>query len=149
MSGSGKSTVLAVLQARGHRVVDLDDSGWSYEQASPSGGIEQVWDEERVAAALEDPDPRPLVLAGCATNQGRFYGALDAVLLLDVPDAVMWQRLATRTTNRFGTTPEDRARIADDSATVLPQLRRTSTAILDATAAPEAVADAVEQHLVP
>jgi dephospho-CoA kinase len=36
MSGTGKSTALAELARRGHRVVDADLSAWSIEVASPA-----------------------------------------------------------------------------------------------------------------
>jgi len=147
MSGTGKSTVLALLAARGHRVVDLDDPGWSFEQPGPDGDLEQLWDEGRVAALLAEPATTPLVLAGCAGNQGRFYDRLDAVLLLDAPEHVMLERIAGRTGNPFGKDPAERARILADTAAVLPLLRRTSTAVIDATQPPAAVADAVEAHL--
>jgi predicted ATPase len=35
MSGTGKSTAIAELARRGHRVVDTDLSAWSIEVASP------------------------------------------------------------------------------------------------------------------
>ena len=34
MSGTGKTTLLRELARRGHRVVDLDDPGWSVEVAA-------------------------------------------------------------------------------------------------------------------
>lgn len=147
MSGAGKSTVLTILAARGYRTVDLDDAGLTREEVGEDGQVEQLWDEGQIADLLDDPDPRPLVIAGCARNQGRFYGALDAVVLLDLAEEVMLERIATRTTNSFGRSPAERARILADAAAVLPLLRRTSTAVIDATAPADAVADAVEQHV--
>ena len=147
MSGAGKSTVLAILAARGYRTVDLDDPGWSFEQVGTDGDLEQLWDEDRVTALLAEPVTAPLVISGCAGNQGRFYDRLDAVLLLDVPEDVMLERIDGRTTNDFGKAPAERARILADAAAVLPLLRRTSTAVLDATRAPGVVADDVEAHL--
>ena len=46
MSGTGKSTALAELARRVHRVVDADLPAWSIELASPDGsGAEQFWRE--------------------------------------------------------------------------------------------------------
>jgi serine kinase of HPr protein (carbohydrate metabolism regulator) len=43
MSGTGKSSALAELAQRGHRVVDADLSAWSIEVASLAGsGAEQL-----------------------------------------------------------------------------------------------------------
>ena len=147
MSGVGKSTVLTILASRGYRTVDLDDPGWSFEQAGPDGDLEQLWDEGRVDTLLAAPTGTPLVLSGCARNQGRFYDRLDAVLLLDVPEHVMLERIDGRTGNDFGKDPAQRARILADAAAVLPLLRRTSTAVVDATQSPEVVADVVAAHL--
>ena len=147
MSGAGKSTVLSILASRGYRTVDLDGPGWSFEQEGPDGDLEQLWDEDRVAALLAEPATTPLVISGCAGNQGRFYDRLDAVLLLDVPEHVMLERIDGRTTTSFGRSPAERERILSDAAAVLPRLRLTSTAVIDATAPEGAVADAVEGHL--
>jgi dephospho-CoA kinase len=47
MSGTGKSTTLATLARRGHRMVDADLSAWSIEVDSPGGrGTEQCWRED-------------------------------------------------------------------------------------------------------
>ena len=133
MSGTGKSTVLAELARRGVETVDLDDPGWSLEVPTADGaGLEQLWDEPRVAELLTAYDGRPLVLAGCASNQGRFYDRFSAVVLLSVPVEVMRERLATRTTNDFGKTPEELDRILRDVAEVEPLLRATPTVELDA-----------------
>jgi predicted ATPase len=46
VSGTGKSTTLAKLARRGHRVV-ADLSAWSIEVDSPGGrGTEQCWRED-------------------------------------------------------------------------------------------------------
>jgi len=148
MSGTGKSTLLVELERRGVDVVDLDDPGWSVEVPTADGaGLEQLWDEPRVEAMLATYDGRSLVLAGCASNQGRFYDRLSAVVLLSVPADVLRARVATRDTNDFGKTPEELDRILGDLAEVEPLLRATSTFELDATAPVADLADAVESLL--
>lgn len=123
MSGAGKSTVLAELARRGHRVVDTDDPGWSEELPAPEGGVEQLWVEPRVAALLAAHDD--VVVSGCARNQGRF--AFDVVVLLSAPAEVLLSRLATRTTNPFGRSEADRARVLADLEAVEPLLRASAT----------------------
>ena len=124
MSGTGKSTLLAELARRGHRVVDTDYDGYAIETAEG-----QVWDEARIGALL---DTRPAFLAGCVPNQGVFYPRFTAVVLLSAPLPVLLERVAARTTNPFGRTPEQRARIAEDQARVEPLLRAGATVELDA-----------------
>lgn len=145
MSATGKSTVLRELVLRGIRVVDADDEGWSMEVDAPDGsGVEQVWIENRMAALLEEPASDPVVVAGCASNQGHFYVEFDAVVLLRVPVDVMLQRLEARTTNDFGKRPGERERILADLELVEPVLRATATCELDGTRPVAELADEVE-----
>jgi shikimate kinase len=80
MSGTGKSTTIRELAARGYKAVDADDPGWSEEVAvrvEPAGsvsttGVEWVWREDRITALLATEDADILFLGGCASNQGRF-----------------------------------------------------------------------------
>ncbi len=115
MSGTGKSTALAELARRGHRVVDADLSDWSIEVTSPTGsGAEQLWRQDAMDALLAQPVTGWLFVAGCASNQGSFYDRFDAVVLLSVPGEVMLQRIATRSTNPFGKRAHEQQRIVAD-----------------------------------
>jgi dephospho-CoA kinase len=140
MSGVGKSTVLAELERRGHRVVDTDVGGWIDES-----GPERLWREERVAALLEDEGDGALFVAGTVANQGRLYGHFDAVVLLSAPVAVMLERLEARTGNAYGKTEAERGAILRDCAEIEPLLRARATAEIDTSAPVEDVADALEQ----
>jgi hypothetical protein len=106
MSGTGKSTVLAELARRGHRVVDTDQDGWIIETPQPGGGMEPLWDEARMTGLLTDSraEQRSLFVAGCVANQRRFYRQFRAVALLSVPLDVLLERIARRDTNDFGKT---------------------------------------------
>jgi len=146
MSGTGKSSALAELAARGHRVVDTDDPGWSA-WVPAEGRVEgdRVWIEDAMVALLADPgDERPLFVSGCVSNQGRFYDRFDAVVLLSAPVGVLLGRLATRTTNTFGRDDDERRRILDDLSEVEPLLRATATHELDAQRPLAEVVDALE-----
>ena len=144
MSGTGKSTVLAELGRRGHRVVDTDDPGWSEEVPTADGGIEQLWREGPVAALLADRAGGTLFVSGCAANQVRFYDRFAAVVLLSVPEDVLLDRLARRTTNDFGKSAADRARILADLRAVEPLLRNGATAEIDGRRPVAEVADELE-----
>jgi shikimate kinase len=128
MSGTGKSTVLAELARRGHRVVDCDENAWSEQVRSADGrGFEQLWREDAIARLLAEPRTGYLFLGGCAANQGKFYDRFTAVVLLSAPLAVLLRRIETRSTNPFGKNPVERARILADLETVEPLLRRSAT----------------------
>lgn len=128
MSGVGKSTVLTELARRGHRVVDCDDEAWSEQVPSADGlGSEQLWREDAMAGLLAERRAGYLFVAGCAANQGKFYDRFAAVVLLSAPRAVMLRRIQTRSTNPFGKTEIERARILADLEAVEPLLRRSAT----------------------
>lgn len=53
MSGPGKSTVLAALAERGHRVVDTDTDEWCRWVTLPDGSADWIWREDAMAALLD------------------------------------------------------------------------------------------------
>lgn len=112
MSGTGKSTALAQLARRGHRVVDTDDPGWIVHVETPHG-IEPMWDLDRVGALLDEHRAGWLFVSGCVANQGALYDRFDAVVLLSAPVEVILARVVDRA-NPFGSRPEDLAKIASD-----------------------------------
>jgi dephospho-CoA kinase len=140
MSGTGKSSALAELARRGHRVVDTDYGGWT-DETRP----ERLWREDRIAALLDQHDDGSLFISGCVPNQGRFYPRFDAVVLLSAPVDVILERVATRDTNDYGETDAERDLIAQDLAAVEPLLRSGATAEIDATAPLDEVVDALER----
>jgi dephospho-CoA kinase len=151
MSGTGKSTVLAELARRGHRVVDTDDPGWITHFATPDGP-EPVWDLDRIGALLDGHRDGWLFVAGCVANQGVVYDRFDAVVLLSAPVEIIAARVVERA-NPFGSRPEDRARIARDLAAFEPLLRAradyeivTTASITRVVTALERVAAAIDGH---
>jgi adenylate kinase family enzyme len=137
MSGTGKSATLAELERRGHRVVDTDDPGWStwVMDAEEIGGGEWLWVEERMTELLDLGDPRTLFVQGCVRNQRKYYERFDAIVLLSAPARVILDRIATRTTNKYGKAPADRELILHHLESVEPLLRAGCTHELDATRA--------------
>lgn len=139
MSGTGKSTALAELARRGHRVVDTDYGGYS------EGVGEQLWREDRIDALLDACGEGAWFVSGCVANQGRFYPRFDAVVLLTAPAEVILERVAGRTTNDFGNVDAERARILDDLAKVEPLLSAGATAEIDTRAPLTEVVDELER----
>ena len=149
MSGTGKSSALAELIRRGHRVVDTGDPGWREYRpcVEPSDELhrgEWLWVEERITELLDSDDGRSLFVEGCVRNQSKFYDRFDAVVLLSAPAEVILDRVARRTTNVYGKTPLERAMIVADLAEVEPLLSEGCTHELDASRPlAEVVADLV------
>jgi dephospho-CoA kinase len=121
MSGTGKSSVVRALAARGYKAVDTDD-GWT--RPLPDG--RQLWREDAIAALLVTEDADVLFLAGCEENQVQFHPQFDHIVLLSAPPETLLQRLASRTGNPYGKVPEERQRVLDDQQAVEPRLRRVA-----------------------
>jgi shikimate kinase len=130
MSGTGKSSALQRLRLLGFQTVDTDEGDWT-EWSNAAGGY--VWREERMAELLEGDSGPSLYVSGTASNQGRFYGRFDAVVLLSAPANVLLGRIETRTSNPYGKTAAQRQLVLRDLAEVEPLLRRTCTHEIDAT----------------
>ncbi|HXH22290.1 MAG TPA: AAA family ATPase [Dehalococcoidia bacterium] len=144
MSGTGKSTVVKELAARGFKAVDIDHPDWSeYREVTLTPGgppvREWLWREGRVRDLLAAEDADVLFISGCAANQGQFYSGLDHVVLLSAPVDVMLRRLATRNTNSFGKSAEEREKILRDREEIEPLLRRRATLEIDTSAPLEEV----------
>jgi dephospho-CoA kinase len=134
MSGTGKSTVIAALAARGYKAVDADGNDFS-EWVEVSGdddpfgslveaGRDWVWREDRMQALLSTEDAEVLFVSGCAENMGKFLPQFDHVILLSAPADVIVERLRTRTSNRYGKRPDEVARVLDLRDKVEPLLRQ-------------------------
>jgi dephospho-CoA kinase len=140
MSGTGKSSVLLELARRGHQIVDTDSEEWCKWIIS-DGEPDWIWREERITALLASHTRGMLFVAGCKSNQGKFYPQFDAVVLLSAPSEVILKRIETRDTNNYGKTPLERQKILEHLEFVEPLLRATATAEIDASKPLSEVAD--------
>jgi shikimate kinase len=154
MSGTGKSTVIKELAARGYRAVDTDEDGFSELVTVPDdqltgldSGQDWVWREDRIQDLLFADDGDMLFLGGCAPNQGRFYPQFDHVILLSAPAHVIVERLATRTTNPYGKRPEEVARVLSLLETIEPMLRRGAGYEVDTSVPLDQVVAKVLRHV--
>jgi shikimate kinase len=133
MSGTGKSTVVAELAARGYKAVDTDYGNW-HEWVDVAGEPDWVWREDRIERLLSTEDADVLFVSGTVSNQGKFYRQFDHVVLLSAPTPVIVERLATRTNNPYGKDPDELARVLGHIETVEPLLRRRATLEVDTSA---------------
>ncbi|MEV6281946.1 AAA family ATPase [Kribbella sp. NPDC051770] len=142
MSGTGKSTVLRALQARGHRVVDTDSDEWCEWGVDEQGNEDWVWRVdvmEELLAQYAD-----LFVAGCKSNQGLFYPRFERVVLLSAPAEVMVRRIDARSDNPYGKSPAERALVLEHLATVEPLLRASADLEIDTSGPLDAVVDELE-----
>src|SRR3954454_15078931 len=135
VSGTGKSTLVDELRRRGHTAYDADDHGFAEPRADGRWG----WRADRVAALLGDPSVELLFFAGCSEEQAAL--PFDVRVLLTAPEAVIVERLRTRTNNPYGRRAHELEQVLDDLATVEPLLRRSADLVLTTTVAPAELAD--------
>jgi len=139
MSATGKSAVISRLAARGYKAVDMDYDGWSELVEVPArtglSGLREdrdwLWREDRLATLLSTEDADVLFISGGATNQVKFYGQFDHIVLLTAPTSVMIERLRSRTNNPYGKHPDELARVLALKETVEPMLRRVADIEID------------------
>ncbi len=150
MSGTGKSTLIAALAARGYKAVDTDSDAWSEWvrgiDDGPDGQIaalDWVWREDCIQRLLATEDADVLFVSGCKSNQGKFYPQFDRIVLLSAPAEVIVERLATRTNNPYGKDPDELAQVLWYLQTVEPLLRRGASLEIDTTAPLAQIIDTV------
>ncbi len=149
MSGVGKSTVIDALAARGYKAVDADQADFSHWVAASTVAAaagtpvepdrDWVWQEDRMRKLLTTADAGSLFVSGTAANMGQFLPHFDHVILLSAPVALIVERLATRTTNRYGKDPAEVQRVIELISSVEPLLRRIADHEIDTSAPLEEV----------
>jgi broad-specificity NMP kinase len=144
MSGTGKSTLLDELSARGYPTVDTD----YYELVDG----EPLWRTDRIEALLRTTPAdsgQVLFVQGTTRNLGAFYPWFEHIVLLSAPADVLIERLTTRTTNTYGKDPAELAETLRYVETVEPLLRASATLEVVTTIPVWQVADAVLAHVLP
>ena len=137
MSGTGKSSVIRELAARGYRAYDLDTPEWSEwvdaapgDALTPGKGKDWVWREDRLRVLLATPRDRTLFLSGTSETIDRFRPQIDLVILLSAPVGTLLERLAARS-DGYGRTEEERRKMAELVILVEPLLRRSADHEID------------------
>lgn len=151
MSGTGKSTVIDALAARGYKAIDTDSIEWlrapSTDPVGVTGDHDWVWREDRMNQLLSTEDVPVLFVSGCRENQGAFYAQFEYIILLSAPVPVLVERLATRTDNPYGKHPDDLARILQQVHTIEPLLRRRASLEVDTSITLDQVVRTILDHV--
>jgi shikimate kinase len=153
MSGTGKSTIISELAARGYKAVDADCDEFSEwvefngdsDPFGPPVEVDRdwVWREDRIQDLLSNEATDVLFLGGCAENMRTFLPQFDHVILLRAPADVIVERLRTRTNNPYGKHPDEMARVLGLVETVEPLLRSVAGHEIDTSACLEDVVETV------
>lgn len=146
MSGTGKSTLLDELAARGYRTVDTDYGDY-FELVEG----ERLWRAERIEALLRCAPANNtdvLFVAGTTRNQAAFYPWFEHIVLLSAPAQVLIERLTHRTTNPYGKDPAELAETLQYLEAVEPLLRARATLEVVTTVPVTQVADTILSHVL-
>ena len=125
---------MEILNSRGYNSVDTDTDEWSVWTTGSDGVPDWIWREEAIDAMLDEYEHGQLFVAGCKTNQGKFYSRFDHVVLLSAPAEVILERVTNRSTNPYGKIDEERREILRYLSEIEPRLRATASIEIDATA---------------
>lgn len=121
--GSGKSAIRRELEKRGFEAHDADDKdmGGPYNNANNERVEYPYWppkpewfDEhsyrliaEAIQALHDKARDKTIFLCGTASNEDELWHLFDTVLFLDIDEATLKNRIATRTDNDYGKTPHE------------------------------------------
>jgi shikimate kinase len=157
MSGTGKTTVIGELAARGYKAVDADGDEFSqWEQVTGEadaeitavdGNRDWMWREDRMQELLSTEDTDVLFVSGCAENMPTFFPQFNLIVLLSAPASVIVERLRTRTSNQYGKRPDEVARVLSLVESVEPRLRRAAGYEIDTSAPLEEVVGTLLQRV--
>jgi shikimate kinase len=147
MSGTGKSTLIRELAARGYKAVDTDSEEWCVWVDTADEGPDWVWREECIQRLLSTEDADLLFVSGCKSNQGQFYAQFDHVILLSAPAELIVERLAARTNNPYGKHPDELARVLGYLQTVEPLLRRGASLEVETSVPVAQVIETILAHI--
>lgn len=123
-SGAGKSTVRNELVKRGYEAHDTDEDGLSawYDNQTlepvefpkpddrPEGWFERHdfrLSAERLKELAEHAKTKLIFLCGIPANDNEFREYYDKIICLVIDEETMKRRVATRTTNGFGKSPDE------------------------------------------
>ena len=145
MSGTGKSTLMSELASRGFVAVDVDEPslGLTY----PRDGGELGWNVEAIRNLLNRTTASPLFVAGCSDEQAELYADFDYIVLLTAPVETLRDRLASRTGNDYGKSPQQLTAVLHYVDTVEPVLRRSADLEVVTTIAVGRVANVILEHV--
>ena len=158
VSGTGKSALCAELVARGYDPRDADRGigGWfrigdGVEVARPSvdGYRTQEWyavhqwgySVERVARFASEVSDGVGFLCGSGANENEIWPLINKPFYLDVDEATLRERLATRTSNDFGKTEYELRNILEWHRNMAANARRFGIEKLDASRPVVEIAD--------
>jgi len=160
VSGAGKSAVCDELCRRGYDAHDIDRDGIAVWVDRASGAItptaaaaersdqwleEQEWrmDRARIEALAARGRDQLVFLFGAAANEPDLWPLFSTTIYLQVDDATLRDRLATRTSNDFGKSSHELETILAWNQIGPDVYRESGSELIDATQPLDQVVDEV------
>jgi|SRR5579872_1290245 len=166
ISGAGKSTIAAVLAGRGLVSIDSDSDPW-LARTVDSAGVpvaeepavpdldwlarhSWAWDPARLDELIRAAAPATLYVCGGAANEMELAGRFTHMILLELDEPTMLERLDAPTRDnewgRIGDTREDLRRRRQPYQ---DRLRAHGAIVIDASQPLDQVVDAILAHTLP
>jgi shikimate kinase len=160
LSGAGKSAVCEELRRRGYDAHDTDredNAVWVHRVTgaiTPSADVaarsgdwldEQEWRlvPSRVEALTSRGDGQVVFLCGATANEDEVWHLFSRVIYLAIDEDTLRRRLASRTSNDFGKTPQELAAILEWHKDSESNYRRFGAHVIDATLPLDQVVDEI------
>jgi dephospho-CoA kinase len=159
-SGTGKSTVRVELARRGYQSFDADEDGISVWRDRTSG--DEVYDpgdgnhpetwlrdhgwtisRSRVQQLALMAGDQLVFLCGSVENEAEVWDLFDVVVCLVLDEATLRERIAARTTNKFGKAPVELESILGWNPTMEASYREVGALVINANQSLTAVTDQV------
>jgi len=155
-SGTGKSTVAAVLREQGFDAIETDyDQRIAYWENKSSGHPEvmpspypQDWysthDWKWDVGVLRDVlamSPRITFVCDDSLNKAEAFTLFDRLVVLKVDDDTLTARLQSRTNNPFGKSRDELQWVLDQSAAIVQELALAGATVINASRPIDQVVD--------
>jgi shikimate kinase len=160
--GAGKSSVLAELRSRGYEAYGADEDHWgrwedgeTHEVVATNTTAEMrtaLWrsrHEWRASrSVIEELAKRAseasIFLCGYVTNEDEIWDLFSRHIYLDIDEATLRQRIASRTDNDFGKSDRELVEILERHADAANSYKKADVIVIDATQPIKVVVDEVE-----
>jgi len=137
LPGTGKTSVCAELQTRGHKAIDADRAFGHQRNA------DWLWDEEKIERVLDDNTSEEVFICGSASNRDKYISKFNKAFILYVDDQTLQHRLINRTNNNFGKDPDTLARQLERNRGVKEYSIKRGRLVIDATQSVEKIVDEI------
>jgi dephospho-CoA kinase len=143
VSGSGKSSIVRALTARGVRAIDLDEGycHWKHrasgEQVGWEPGSSDEWyDAHGWICSIDDltealEGSADVVVVGLSSNQEEYLPLFDKIIILHSEPETIVARINARTDNEYGKHPKEQQRLLNWRETYEKEMVAKGAILLD------------------